>query len=147
MDSRFNFSLGNAVKADSKEEEKFKDMKPIEESATLVPGISQFTARVQFGKDATEDIIHVVAAKWRGDFPAYVQAVILSGATKDPSTVEKVEADQLKITGGPGTHVEEVRYGDIDGDADLDIAVKLSDGAIYVFHQLPKAGKKLPPRQ
>jgi len=34
--------------------------------------------------------------------------------------------------------VLEVRYGDIDKDGDIDIAVKLTDGAIYVFHNLSK---------
>ncbi|MBI4212189.1 MAG: hypothetical protein HY540_06080 [Deltaproteobacteria bacterium] len=30
--------------------------------------------------------------------------------------------------------IREVRYGDIDKDGDIDIAVKLEDGAIFVFH-------------
>lgn len=38
----------------------------------------------------------------------------------------------------PDVKVTEVRYGDIDRDGDIDIAVKLTDGAIYVFHNLSK---------
>lgn len=39
----------------------------------------------------------------------------------------------------PGTlKVAEIRYGDIDKDGDVDIAVKLTNGAIYVFHNLSK---------
>lgn len=32
--------------------------------------------------------------------------------------------------------ISEIRYGDIDKDGDVDIAVKLTNGAIYVFHNL-----------
>ena len=31
--------------------------------------------------------------------------------------------------------MKEFRYGDIDGDGDVDIAIKLKDGGVYVFHQ------------
>ena len=47
----------------------------------------------------------------------------------------------LQISGfklGTLQRVHETRYGDIDGDKDIDIAVKLTDGAIYVFHNLSK---------
>lgn len=39
--------------------------------------------------------------------------------------------------------LKEFRYGDIDKDGDVDIALKLSDGGIYVFHQ-ETAPKKTP---
>ncbi|MBI4210994.1 MAG: hypothetical protein HY540_00005 [Deltaproteobacteria bacterium] len=35
-----------------------------------------------------------------------------------------------------GKKIKELRYGDIDDDGDIDIAVKLENGAIYVFHNL-----------
>jgi len=40
--------------------------------------------------------------------------------------------------------VVEVRYGDIDKDGDIDIAVKLMNGAIYVFHNLQTSPSKSP---
>ncbi|MBI4125901.1 MAG: hypothetical protein HY465_00250 [Deltaproteobacteria bacterium] len=41
--------------------------------------------------------------------------------------------------------VEDFRYGDIDGDGDTDVAFKMTDGAIYVYHNvtsLPPPPKK-----
>lgn len=36
----------------------------------------------------------------------------------------------------PNEDVQELRYGDIDGDKDIDIAIQLNNGAIFLFENI-----------
>ncbi|MBI4211773.1 MAG: hypothetical protein HY540_03965 [Deltaproteobacteria bacterium] len=52
------------------------------------------------------------------------------------STSRGIRGNRHPVLWSFSQKIQEVRYGDIDRDGDTDIAVKLEDGAIFVFHNL-----------
>ncbi|MDP2600762.1 MAG: hypothetical protein Q8P84_08555 [Deltaproteobacteria bacterium] len=92
--------------------------------------ITHYGLKIKNGKnDLLISCVEFVADK---RFQCNVTDIINSG---DIEELAKSRSGSIWITDLNLSPVKEVRGGDIDGDGDIDIATKLNDGGIYVFHQ------------
>lgn len=132
-------NFGNLVKATGNEEERFYNTMHELEMAPLI--VHDKFARATIGMNMNTDIngdlivdfIECTDVFKDESSRSFSCGFSLSQGTKEtPRDLSRAQETGTKILGG--FPVREVSYGDIDSDGDLDIAIQISTGAVYVFH-------------
>ena len=132
--SRIQFS--NMQSATPLEQERFLKLeiaKPQNERTSLKLSTTDYALKIKNGKNDFLIVCTQFVVRSDKTFQCSVEDIINSAFIEE---LAKGRSGSIWITDPNLQPVKDVRGGDIDGDGDIDIATKLNDGGIYVFHQL-----------